>query len=372
MVSDPKKFPESGPLDPGNADWKAVMEAFKRNSFELPADPDGTASQTLLAHWDELPREGLRSLQSDAVLGPRLEQLQQAERVLESLSLPQSECPTADELYDYGRGPGYVTLTASHRRTIERHLSECDTCEAQVEMLTHSPPLPLEVASIEPPTLVQDEPDSAFDDDDHSNVFQRAQTNMRSHWMPLAAAALVLVMGFTALSRDRSQAWPDMPLLRGAAGQALSFPRGRVLASIPEATWFGFAAEPVFELQPVAGASSYRVVLTRHDGGAFAEGREIERLEAQRPVLATANALAAGNYTWQAWAIVDGLDKPLGAQDFQIVDRPELVRVVSGLKRLRGLRLLHEAGFVTDARHIARNLPPSAERDAYLNAAPGR
>ena len=225
---------------------------------------------------------------------------------------------------------------------------------------------------VAPQLLVDDELPADDDEPDAWNVFKRAQSNMRVHWAPFAAAALVLVMGFTILSRERTAAWPELPLLRGTSGQTLSFPRGRVLAHEPSSTWSGFTSQAIFELAAVPGASKYWVVVTRHDGSAFATGTQLERIEGSEPVLATSMPLPRGNYTWQAWAVVDGLDKPLGSLDFEVVEQPELVSVVAGLERLRGVRLLHEAGFLTDARHIARKLPPSAERDISLETTPGR
>ena len=96
------------------------------------------------------------------------------------------------------------------------------------------------------------------------------------------------------------------------------------------------------------------------------------RVESSIPLLLSATAFTPGHYTWEAWAVIDGLDRELGERDFQIVDDDLLRARIRGLPDEVALRLLHTAGFQTDARHLARRLPPTAERDAYLSDLPAR
>ena len=51
--------------------------------------------------------------------------------------------------------------------------------------------------------------------------------------------------------------------------------------------------------------------------------------------------------------------------------RPVVARIATLTDR-DTVRVFHEAGYLSDARHAARRLPPSEERDAYLLALPGR
>ena len=99
----------------------------------------------------------------------------------------------------------------------------------------------------------------------------------------------------------------------------------------------------------------------------------------EKPTITAKSELAAGHYTWEAWAVVHGLDQQLGRRDFDVVDDAALRANLLALeprsepqRSLAAVRLLHESGYRTDARRIARNMPPSPERDEYLARVPGR
>ncbi|MDP6954699.1 MAG: hypothetical protein QF599_01890, partial [Planctomycetota bacterium] len=84
----------------------------------------------------------------------------------------------------------------------------------------------------------------------------------------------------------------------------------------------------------------------------------------------------------QAVAVVNGLPRELGAMDFSVVKptEPEASALVEQLRALDGdgrrvihaVRLLHGAGYRSDARALARTLPASPGRDAFLAGHLGR
>ena len=84
------------------------MDALDDGSL-LTLKPDDPLALEILAHWDELTPSGLERLERQPVLGPRLARLRRAERWLVERTADPT-CPDADELYDYGRGPGYRPL----------------------------------------------------------------------------------------------------------------------------------------------------------------------------------------------------------------------------------------------------------------------
>ena len=55
--ADSKKTPESAPFDAADADWKAVMEAFERNSFALPSDPTDAGEAWMFGAAIERPAD---------------------------------------------------------------------------------------------------------------------------------------------------------------------------------------------------------------------------------------------------------------------------------------------------------------------------
>jgi hypothetical protein len=130
-------------------------------------------------------------------------------------------------------------------------------------------------------------------------------------------------------------------------------------------------------------AAALRVLVERHAGGALDRGERVASFEGGPGAIELAPeqaaALAPGHYTWEAWALVDGLDVHLGRRDFEVVRDAQLTARLAELERLEEpdrsealIALLHERGFLGDARALARDLPATPERDAYLRALPGR
>ncbi len=79
-----------------------------------------------------------------------------------------------------------------------------------------------------------------------------------------------------------------------------------------------------------------------------------------------------GHYTWEARATVNGLEQPLGERDFEVLQNEAFLQELNGQEARKRIRSLHAAGYLTDARALARRLPPSSERDSYLGSNPGR
>lgn len=254
--------------------------------------------------------------------------------------------------------------------SIRAHVSTCPECSSLVDTLAHRPPVP----------VVIEEPATRLAAD------RRRRLRLL---VPLAAAAAVaaalLWRGAGKTTPDNASdvhahariRFPADPPLRGQAPSDLWYPRDRVLRS-SQALW----SKLQFELAPHERASKYRVVLYRNDGSAFDSGRELVRLESTSPLFdsgSIAFELPAGHYTWEAWIEVDGLDLALGRRDFECVVDDGLVRELAERERAAEparsealLHLLHDAGFVGDARAFARTLPATPERDQYLARRPVR
>lgn len=326
-----------------------------------------------LPEWTELSPAELGELEAHAAqcneCGPGLEMLKEAEEWLagDTLGAGGLHCPSPEELFDYGRGPGARSLPDAERLALRAHLAECGECSSLVDSLASRPPAPLLF-------------DGAATGLQRANHFRR-----RLRWaIPLAAAAALALLLLAIRGPGRAPTafasgeirFPVEPVLRGADEVALLFPRDALLVG-EDGTWSLLA----FELAPRPRATRYRIELRRNDGSAFDDGRSVLRLDGPAPRLeATALvALEPGHYTWEAWAEVDGLSVPLGERDFEARLEPALVAELalalgSGepLRSETVLNLLHLHGFVGDAREYARRLPPSPARDTYLNTRPGR
>lgn len=244
-------------------------------------------------------------------------------------------------------------------------MARCRPCEGMAGALSSRPPAPLE-----------DLPPATLDDLDRAllaricppvPVHQLEKRPSILRWAPLAAAASLIA--FAALGGDDKHAatLPVAEPVRGVDAWALASPAGPLLWIPAEAAseLFPAGSAPAFELEPLEGATQYFVELYRHGGGALDAGERIADLAGPEATLA-GMPLEPGRYTWRAHATVRGLDVDLGARDFEVVERPELVAKLDGLRRAEAVVLLHEAGFRSDARRLAQGLPQSPERDAYL------
>lgn len=332
------------------------MEA--RRTMTLPDPERATASEIeeALVHFDELDASSLERLEDHPAHGPTLSLLREAEAWLaeagpEAFAL--GPCPPAEALYDLGRGPGFHPLPPGEEASLAEHVERCADCTALLTSLKCAPPLPLAVS--EPPLSV---------------VRPRRQPH---RLVLIAAAASLLLATFVlpGLLEDPLSGLPETPLYRGQASESLFFPRGPLLdrGELPSTL--------DFELAEVAGAEEYRIEIFRHAGGAFDSG-ELVSTHTPGTNHLERETLPIGHYTWRAWARVKGLEQDLGARDFEVRANPELLARLGRLEDdasvaevVEEIRLLDQAGFLTDARALARSLPESEERDAYLRP-PGR
>jgi hypothetical protein len=208
----------------------------------------------------------------------------------------------------------------------------------------------------------------------------------RPRLVPLAvAASLILALGLWiafAPSGSEPLGFPQAPLLRGSSGGPLFFPRDRVLHATPEAR-AAFAALNgliLFEIEPQPDATNYRADVARHGDDAFAADEEsLMKLPSSSPMIQATMELLPGQYTWTARAVIRGLDQVLGARDFAVVDDAEVCKELVDLaalaepgRSLAAVKLLHERGYIGEARAIARRMPSTHERDEYLSQVPGR
>jgi hypothetical protein len=339
-----------------------------------------TAEDALL-RWDELDEQLLKVLADDPERGWRLKKLQDADGWLRDRAGDAARkaapallvCPPPEDLYDFGGGPGANSLSAERRSSIDRHLATCLECERFVRTLESVPPSP----------LIHGLP-SATEIDELETPPARAPRRRGLRLVPLlasAAAVLVLFFGVRSLLTPARLSFPDAPLLRGSAGGPVLFPRERVLLPSAElAAAFPALAAPVrFEVEAQAGADHYLFELYRHEGKAI--GRDVrigDQVAAGNSAVAQ-TPKAEGRFKFSAWVVRNGRDQHLGEHDFQVVTDPALessLRALSGdstvERTLAAVHVLDAAGYLTDARELARTLPPSPERDRYLAQVPGR
>lgn len=375
----------------------------------VPASPDRRrrCARTDLAdeiiRWDELPRPRRLELETHAATcaacGPALALVRRADAWLAAQS-GSGDCPSADELFDFGRGPGARSLSAERHAAVELHVHGCEECRGFVDTLAAKPPVPLIITAPRPAraAAVSDEPVApaapplARTPVGEPRVAPESSAGPRSvarptrrPWRALAAAAVVLVsLGLLWRVLDRAEVgttaadrglFPPEDVLRGDIDDPLLSPRGALVA-LDGRAWHDF----VFAVAPRERAEAYRFVVRRYGDDPLAPGVEIARWTfAAATSTRPAEAFGPGRYAWEAWAVVDGLDLRLGARDFEVREdaafAAELSRalVKTGDERTRDvLWLLHREGYLDDARAFARELPPSAERDAYLARPPGR
>lgn len=231
-----------------------------------------------LVYWDGLEQSDLAELEAHAfdcpVCGPRLSVLKRSQRILDASGAAPETCPSSEELYDFGRGPGHGVLPGERLVTIRQHVVACSECQALLETLESRPPLPLDVRPEQP-----DEP------------FQPARTQRRRPWLvPLATAAgLVAAVALWQVVRGPAvpgragpavataptgYLYPESIAMRGQLEGPLFYPRGPVL----EAREGGLLHDLEFEIEPQEGATEYRVLLYRQTEDVFVPGEQISVL----------------------------------------------------------------------------------------------
>ena len=342
-----------------------------------------------IVRFDELtPAERDELVQHAAgcpVCEPRLVVVERTHRWLVAQGQPLGPCPQADELFDFGQGPGAAALSTERRSAIEEHVDRCPECKGFVATLATKPPVPLELGELEaeasengarvvadPPSVTGPSPTEPTSPAVSAQPFQPR----RAAWA--AAAAVIVAVGlWVGLAPEGPLAgealgYPALEPFRSATTSQLAFPRGRVAFDADrEAPLFELA----FELMPHAEADGYRIEVHRHGGGAFDAGELVGEIVSSKPLAsaATLGALSAGHYTWSAWARVSELELPLGERDFELAADAELAthwRETNGIdepqRSFQRLHWLVEHDFATDARQLVRGLPASPERDEFL------
>jgi hypothetical protein len=333
-----------------------------------------------LLSWDEYDAASVVTLASHPQSAQRLSLLRSAERWLEQEALEvlpneadcnaqSTNCPSAGDLFDFGQGPGFGSLAQATRVEIEAHLIECDECQGWIASLASPPPLPVVLDQSEPIPVPE-----------RRSTPARALGPTRT-WLPfLMAAGLAGIALIPAFMRNFGASHPSLPepiVFRGAEDSALLFPRGKLLLS---------DSAPQFELRSIEAASSYRIEVFLSEAGAsgapdaFDEGRRVQVLYSSVPRFA-GEPLAAGSYTYQAFAEINQLDRALGALDFEISEEASLGQRLSRLmdtrspaldsERILLIRELVQLGFASDARKLAYLLPETPARREFLRA-PGR
>jgi hypothetical protein len=296
--------------------------------------------------------------------------LRKAESWLAELAPPGtgSSCPDPELLYAAAGGPGAEPISAAERAAVREHLARCAECAGFATTLHSRPPSPL-VIDPEPPA--------------RPAPLRRVGSRRPVFALTALAAAAGLLLGL-ALWRSitspteveggpvaRAIRFPEEPVLRGDLGGPLLYPRNAVLARAD-----GELVHPlVFELEPQPDATSYRIELTRADSGAKVLGLK----SAGTWINAAESRMDLGRYTYEVWAEVRGLDVLLGRRDFEVRHDSELLNELDALdsrpepeRSEKALQLLVDRGYDSNARAWANALPPSPERDAFLDRKPGR
>lgn len=392
--------------------------------------PDlGPASQEELArHAAECPS-----------CGPRWQRLMDAEAwLLEQAELGAGfagPCPDPDELFSFGADPALVAgepLDDERREEIEDHVEACPSCRSMVATLAVRPPGILILGEeIDDPTADGtprasgdlpgvDSPGDAIPQGDVAPARPEGTpedsapgSNGRPTTSPrelrstgpaptrtpgLAAAAAVLIAcglgwrligsgepGTSAHEAAGAAIYPSVPTLRGHFDAPLLAPRGRLLPSPgPDGPELTFELDPTWIAEH--SPEEIRVTLSKTSDDPFLDGTPVANLIGLPGDLVLQSeafaALGAGTYTLEAWALESGIDRSLGAVDFEITASEALARGFEALRELpegpereaAALALLFDcdaAGFDADARRLAREeLPPSEARAAWLARRP--
>lgn len=320
-------------------------------------------------------------------------------------------CPAAEDLYDFGRGPGAQTLAPGLDGRIQAHLVECAACRDLVATLVGRPPLPLILrsASVARPAAESgaggNEPVDGFDAPPAARRAPRKIQAARPVWTFAAAAGLALAVfaawkwqgptlgaGRAGQGQDTIASapggpgaeirFPTPPTLRGDSAPNLHYPFGNVLAAGERGTF-----RPLrFEFRAQADAAHYDVSLARVLGG-FGRTEPVAELTGVQPGVELASDAAArlepGTYVWSVVAI-DARGQRRVVEEkrfFDLIDSAAareharaLTPPTSDAAATAALEWLWQSGYHSDARSFAGDLPEGAARNAFLlaTAIPGR
>ena len=379
------------PTAGASADSARPMKQDNRQPRFGPQDLRSTdAAREALVHYEHQPDPTIDALRRDPHHQARLERLQAADTWLRDQARAAGapvECPLAEELYEYGGGPGAglagLALSAERRAAIDRHLAACAECDGFVATLASVPPSPVVYGMGEDETAPTGEGQGPATILQHPAAaplpsLDEHRRRRAPRWLLAAVAAgLVFATGLTLTRTERMAAadgYPAVERLRGEADDALAAPGGRVLAvDARVAARFPALAQGVrLELRPGAAAQTWRFDVSQlgADGASerplFQKGGAEARCEFQ-PAL---HGLQAGDtFAWEVRANQAGLVKFLGRRETTLVADDELSRALLAAEdALAAVHLLHAGGWRMEALALARSLPPSGARDSYIEA----
>ncbi len=335
------------------------------------------ALQALLS-YDKQPTPTLEALRRDPHRAQALDRLESADRWLRDQALAAgatSECPTAEELYGFGAGPGAEQWSAplSHERraAIDKHLAVCVPCESFVATLQVAPPSPLvfDEGADEPVEDMVATPAAPSATPRPTGRILRP-----ARWLVAAVAASIIVLLAVRLGQRESTAagapvsWVETMRGGTTSGEAFAslLPRGKVLV-VDDATNAGDPelARWSFEASLREGAKSYEFRLGSVEGvGLKAKTTELQKkgahaqplVPAQRSWFAKPGML---EWTWQPLAgVVPGA--PV-TSTVAVVEDAALVREILQLaSREERAKLLHKRGFHAQAVAQLRAMLPQA------------
>jgi len=335
-----------------------------------------------LAYWDEWTDLDRARLGRDPWVAQRLQRLQAVEDWLNESLLQAQGCPPAEELFALA-GPQHASeLDEARREELREHLRLCASCSAETRTLSLPPPAPIldlpEEFENEPVLAIpaqglgnelEDELEKEATEASVETSHPRARRFYVLETFLLSAAAVVLVW-MLAMREFRTttlaaENYPQWPTLRSGTDTEPIHPGGKVLAQEPNLLWFGMASVPSSEQ-----ASRYGIRVLAHSASAFDPGNLVTTWENPGPSMPAAPGLPPGRYTLEAFAIVQGVELPLGTQELEVCDRPDVQKALASLRGLDRVRYLHREGFLEDARREALQMPESPARDRYLAGNP--
>jgi hypothetical protein len=375
---------ENQPLrfGPGDFDGERRLDGGDKLGGEDRLGGEERALQALLS-FDKQPPPTLEAMRRDPHRAQALDRLESADRWLRDQALAAgapSECPTAEELYSFGAGPGAeqwsAPLAVERRAAIDKHLAVCLPCESFVATLQVAPPSPLVLDE------GIDEPEA---DEAHGRTPALERTPAAAprptgrilrpaRWLVAAAAASIVVFfGVRLAQRETTAAegqtsWVET--MRGgvATGEAFASlsPRGKVLA-VDDAT---HASDPElsrwsFEASVREGAKAYEFRVGSVEGvGLKAKTTELQ------PKVAPAEPLVDAQRAWFAKpCVLEWTWQPLSGvvsgapvtSTVAVVEDAALVRELLQLaSREERAKLLHKRGFHAQAVAQLRALLPQA------------
>ena len=351
-----------------------------------PPDEEVLSAQIVerLLRFDELDEGELALLKEDPAARVQLHRLQLAEawltepsQSLEGAPSRESDCPSAEDLFDYGQQVEPTGLEIARQVEIADHLRSCAECAALVSKLADRPPSPLIVVDSPMPEATPTpapRPRSSREMRLARGPRPTPRAGLR-HVPFLVAASLLAVLMLSGwpssvLGKD-SNGFPSPAVMRGNTSQRLVSPKDLVLARSKDLPGLPRLSDVVFEVRPESGNARYDVYVYQGHSSALVDPEErmlLYHITSREPSLHLAGPLPTGRYSWEAWSVseLDGTPRRLGEANFNVVHNPGLEQAIlhkgGGVSAVRHL---HENNFVADARALARDLVDRQKCNLY-------